>query len=129
MSNQKFTDDDKALIEKLAAINCTVTEIASAIGCSVSLLSKEPYSYHVAKGREDGKSSLRRTMWKSAVEDRNTTMMIWLSKQMLGYTDKLEQKVETNHKEEIIVDLNWADETIVKAETPNPSPEADQRVH
>src|SRR5271165_1222627 len=80
-------DLDLDLIEKLAAIHCTNTEIAATIGCDSSLLSKPRYSEIITKGRERGKLSLRRKMWDTA-NNGNVTMMIWLSKQYLGFTDK-----------------------------------------
>lgn len=84
-------------VEKLAAINCTNTEIAAVLGCDSSLLSKPRFSGVIAKGRERGKMSLKRKMWDTAMGG-NVTMQIWLSKQMLGYTEKqihITQPVET----------------------------------
>ena len=78
---------DLHLIEKLAAIHCTNTEIAAMLGCDSSLLSKPKYSEIIAKGRERGKTSLRRKMYETAMGG-NVTMMIWLSKQILGHTDR-----------------------------------------
>lgn len=83
---------DLGLIEKLAAIHCTNTEIASTVGCDSSLLSKPKYSEIITKGKERGKMSLRRKMWDTAMNG-NVTMQIFLSKQMLGYADK---QVEAN---------------------------------
>lgn len=74
-------------IEKLAMIHCTNTEIASVIGCDVSLLSKPNYSQIVTKGKEKGKMTLRRKMYETAMGG-NVTMCIWLSKQLLGFSEK-----------------------------------------
>lgn len=82
---------DLTLIEKLAAIHCTNTEIAATIGCSISLLSKPSYSKIIAKGKEVGKISLRKKMYETAMSG-NVTMQIWLSKQQLGMSDKIEQR-------------------------------------
>ncbi len=84
---------DIDVIEKLAAIHCKNTEIAAVIGCDPSLLSKPRYSIIIAKGKERGRMSLRRKMWDTAMTG-NVVMQIWLSKQMLGYTDKIENKIE-----------------------------------
>jgi len=43
-----------------------------------------------------GKASLRRTQWKAATGG-NSTMMVWLGKNVLGQTDK--QEIEHNVNE------------------------------
>lgn len=78
---------DLKLIEQLASLHCTNTEIAAMMGCDASLLTKPNYSTIVAKGKERGKLTLRRKMFQTALGG-NVTMMIWLSKQLLGMTDK-----------------------------------------
>lgn len=82
---------DLVLIEKLATIHCTNTEIAAMVNCDQSLLSKGKYSLIIAKGKEKGKLSLRRKMFETAMNG-NISMMIWLSKQYLAMTEKVEQK-------------------------------------
>ena len=88
---------DEGLIERLATIHCPITEIAAALDCSVDTLERN-YAGLIAKGREKGKASLRRTQWNAAMKG-NVVMMIWLGKQILKQTDKLETtldaKVET----------------------------------
>jgi hypothetical protein len=79
-------DYDKA--EKLAAIMCTQSEIASVLGVSLSVLEHDPEFQRVhKKGMEHGKASLRRMQY-SAAKDGNITMQIWLGKQYLGQRDK-----------------------------------------
>lgn len=89
---------DPTVVEKLASINCTMIEIASVVGCSVDTLENR-FSDIIKKGREFGKMSLRRMMYEKC-QQGNVTMMIWLSKQMLGYTDK----VITAYDQKIIED-------------------------
>lgn len=80
---------DYELIEKLAGIMCTQEEIASFIGCSVDTLQRdETFCGIYKKGLNSGKMSLRRKQWK--LSDKNPTMAIWLGKQYLGQTDKIE---------------------------------------
>ena len=80
---------DMGLVERLANIQCTQDEIASVVGCSVDTLLRQPdFATIYKKGKEIGKSSLRRTQWKLA--QTNTSMAIWLGKQYLGQTDKIE---------------------------------------
>jgi len=77
---------DAAQVEKLAAINCSWEEAAAVLNCSQDTLQRR-YAEIFKKGREHGKMSLKRKMWESAMGG-NITMMIWLSKQMLGYMDR-----------------------------------------
>ena len=84
----KKYDIPKDKVEQLASFGCTNTEIASYFGCSPDLLQKN-YSVFLTKGREKGKIRLRQLQWKSA-ESGNTSMLIWLGKQVLGQTDKQE---------------------------------------
>lgn len=95
---------DLDLIEKLAAIHCTNTEIAATIGCDSSLLSKKNYSEIVRKGRERGKQTLRRKMFETAMGG-NVTMMIWLSKQILDMTDKKEETIINKELADLIKSL------------------------
>lgn len=83
---------DEALIERLAAIHCPVVEIASAVNCSVDTLDRN-YAELIAKGRARGRTSLRRMQWDAATKG-NIVMMIFLGKQLLGQSDKLDQKID-----------------------------------
>jgi hypothetical protein len=86
---------DEELIRKLAEIYCTYDEIALIMGCCRDTLHRK-YSDVIKKGHTIAKRSLRRAMFDKALNGKNTTMMIWLSKQYLGMTDK----VETHQVEE-----------------------------
>lgn len=85
---------DESLVERLAMIHCPNVEIAAAVGCSVDTLT-DRFSELLEKGRSKGKASLRRQQWEAAMKG-NVVMMIWLGKQLLGQSDKIESKVETN---------------------------------
>ena len=82
---------DPNQVEELAAINCSVDEIAAVLDVDRRTIQRR-FALVLQKGRERGKASLKRTMWKMAMKE-HATMLIWLSKQMLGYTDKVEEKV------------------------------------
>ena len=80
---------DYTTVEKLANIQCTQEEIASFLGISSrTLLRDEKFKELFAKGRENGKMSLRRIQWKHA--EKSATMAIWLGKQYLGQKDNIE---------------------------------------
>lgn len=89
-----LTEEALKLIESLAHIMCTEEEIASILGASVDTLlnddNKELFRTAIEKGKQGGKASLRREQWKLA-QKGNASMLIWLGKQWLGQTDKVEQ--------------------------------------
>jgi hypothetical protein len=78
---------DPEQVRKLAMINCTAAEIAAVVGCSVDTINGR-FSKIVKEGLEQGKMSLKRQMWTMAMNG-NTAICIWLSKQMLGYSEKV----------------------------------------
>lgn len=81
---------DYALAEKLAYIQCTISETAHMLNVNEKTLLKDKAFMELhKKGMEEGKSSLRRLQWKGA-EAGNPTMLIWLGKQYLGQKDKSE---------------------------------------
>lgn len=88
---------DWTMVKNLCAIQCTADEIAATTGISVDTYStrcqtrmKCSFSEYIKKNSKGGKASLRRSMWKKAVTDENTTMQIWLSKNYLDMSDKQE---------------------------------------
>ncbi len=91
MARPKKYNIDEKQVERLASFGCTNTEIASFFGCSKDLISKS-YSTNITKGRDQGKMRLRKAMWNNAINNNNTAMQIWLSKQVLGMSDKQEVK-------------------------------------
>jgi hypothetical protein len=97
---------DLELVYGLAKLHCTNREIASLTGVSVDTLQRQ---YHdiLDKGRDDGKMTLRRSMWDLALNGKNPTMMIWLSKQHLGFSDN---PISNDDKKP----LPWTDDDIVE---------------
>jgi len=86
-------------VEKLANMQCTQEEIAEFVGISVRTLKRNnEFCRLYKKGRENGRTSLRRMQWKKA-NDGNTTMLIWLGKQYLEQREKSDY--EANVKQEI----------------------------
>ena len=89
-----LTEEALKLIESLAHIMCTDEEIAGILDVSVDTLLNEDnkglFRSAIEKGKQGGKASLRREQWKLA-QKGNASMLIWLGKQWLGQTDKVEQ--------------------------------------
>lgn len=83
---------DYQTVEKLASIQCTQEEISNFLGISTKTLQRDDEFCRIyKKGLENGKMSLRRWQYKKA-QDGNVSMLIWLGKQYLGQTDKVENK-------------------------------------
>ncbi len=82
---------DLRQVEELGRIQSTLSEVGAVLGCGLSTvkdrLQNDPdFAAAFEKGREAGKSSLRRLQWKAAASG-NITMQIWLGKQYLGQRD------------------------------------------
>lgn len=85
---EKLDEKKLKIMAGLASLHCTFPEIAAALSVDETTLYKnEKYSSIIHKGREKGKMKLRRAMFKSALGG-NVVMQIWLSKQLLGYSEK-----------------------------------------
>lgn len=100
VSNKKGRPEAKINIEdfeKLAALQCTQTELAAFFEVSVDTIqrriaSDQKYADAWERGRESGKMSLRRMQFESA-KNGNVTMQIWLGKQYLGQQDHVASDV------------------------------------
>ena len=99
---------DKVQFEKLCALMCREDEICDFFGVSHDTLNrwaKDNYgcTYYQAskKCSAVGKISLRRIQFKQA--ETYPVMAIWLGKQILGQTEKVE--AEVNDRIEIINDV------------------------
>jgi AraC-like DNA-binding protein len=100
---QEWERKTRQSLEGLAAIHCTLEEMAAVTDISVDTLERR-FSDIIKKGKEIGKSSLRRTQWEAAqnikdssgriVERGNHTMQIWLGKQLLDQKDLSKIQVE-----------------------------------
>jgi len=94
----KLVESEELLkqIESLARIQCTKKEAAAVLRVHQDTLADFLQAHEKARiawedGIETGKASLRRLQYKSA-ESGNTTMQIWLGKQMLDQTDKTDAR-------------------------------------
>jgi len=88
---------DPKLVQDLAAIGCKTTEIATIVGCSVDTLDRR-FAEEMDKGRNNLRASLRRWQLESAKKG-NVAMLIWLGKQILQQTDKIEQVTQLEVKQ------------------------------
>ena len=95
------TEKEFKIFENLAHIQCTLEEIAACFGVTKDTLILRVEEYYGARfstvykeKREGGKTSLRRAQWIKAVEEKNTTMQIFLGKQYLGQVDRPEELIQ-----------------------------------
>lgn len=86
---------DKKMFENLCGLQCTLEEIASAFDCDERTIErwccrtyKKGFADIFREKRGKGKISLRRSQFKLA--EKNAAMAIFLGKQYLGQTDKIE---------------------------------------
>lgn len=124
------------LFEDLCYIHCTLEEIAGVMRCSPDTVEnrvKEHYGQTFSEVFKEksamGKMSLRRVMWNKAIEKQDNTMLIWLSKNQLGMSDRHEERViqekptevkivwQTPQREEIFYDQKQAQ---ITDESPTP---------
>lgn len=89
---------DKEQFEKLCGLQCTMEEICGWFDVTDKTLEswckrtyKVSFSVIYAKKREKGKISLRRAQFRLA--EKNAAMAIFLGKNYLGQTDRIEQIV------------------------------------
>lgn len=102
---------DLKLVYELAKIQCTDEEIAAACSVGNSTISRRyqtdpEFRELINKGRQEGKQSLRRTLYKIANDQGHKSQLgaaIWLSKQYLGMAEKQEAKIEQHVTGEIDV--------------------------
>jgi hypothetical protein len=95
----KLTPDQ---IEYLASIGCTDTEISALAGFKDPSGIAKRFSKILEKGREEGKTRLRKLQWASA-QKGNVVMLIWLGKQILGQSEKVSMKSSNSSSLQIVV--------------------------
>lgn len=92
------TELNERQIMTAAALGSTYEEIAALLGICAKTLANgktsegRPWKDVIEQGRLNGNVSLRRRMWAMAMSESKgaATMLIWLSKNRLGMTDKVE---------------------------------------
>lgn len=84
-------------IANMFAIGCNMEEVANVEGISSDYLriacERENHmtlKQFMMKHRDTGKLSLRRAQYRSAIEKGNVAMQIWLGKNWLGQSDKID---------------------------------------
>lgn len=76
---------DPELVEKLAAIHCTTSEIAAVLDCSEDTLERR-FAGLMRAARDRGRMSLKRKQFEMALNG-DRTMLVWLGKTILKQKD------------------------------------------
>lgn len=101
---------DAEKVELMAAMGCTVEEIAAELRISKRTLmrrQKDPkFLESIERGKARGRATLRRLQWKSA-NAGNVTAQIWLGKQLLGQRDQF----ALDHNVKAVIDVTVNDLT------------------
>lgn len=104
--NKEFNKDE---FEKLCGIMCTQNEICSFFNTTDKTIAnwckrtyKLSFSDCIKKYSSQGKISLRRAQYKSAIRG-NVTMQVWLGKQWLGQRDSVEVTDERLNKIDTLI--------------------------
>lgn len=96
-TGQTLVPITETLVYRLAESLLTVESMAIICGCTKQDLYNH-YGDTIRRGREGRKQKLVEAMWEKALIEKDTKMMIWLSKQHLGYKENFneQQKVSFN---------------------------------
>ena len=89
---KKLELSEEQRIEKLASYGLTNKEISEALGYDENTL-KRNFEIFLIKGKANLKERLKRKQIQVAMQG-NVTMLIWLVKQYLGQTEKVEESGE-----------------------------------
>lgn len=87
----KDIDPDKLYIAAQGML--PVEGLARLFDCAPSVL-YDRFSEVLQKAREARKQTLSLAMWEKALLGKDTTMMIWLSKQHLGYKERQPEEAQ-----------------------------------
>lgn len=107
--------------DKLCVMQCTKQEIATFFECSDDTINRAckrekhmTFAAYFDQKRQNGKISLRRKMYEMALAG-DRVMLIWLSKNYLGMSEKVEQKSEAHIQ--AVVSSEQVKDAIKKAES------------
>ena len=97
--SKPITDQMFDQIVSMIRIHCTQNEICNIIGMSATTLNRrltervyDNFEVLYKKHNDEGKASIRRMQWQAA-EKGNSAMLVWLGKQYLSQTDKVDARI------------------------------------
>lgn len=86
---------EKDLVIKLASRGCNADIIADCVGIDVRTIERK-YAGIIKEGRGKLKNNLLAALYDKAVNKGDTTCLIWLSKQYLGFKEPKQEVEQTN---------------------------------
>jgi hypothetical protein len=92
---------DAKQVEILASFGFNLSEIGLVVGCSHDTLQRR-FALPIKKGQVELRFSLRQAQYKSAIQNLNVTMLIWLGKQYLGQRNEPSSTSQDDQLSEII---------------------------
>ena len=96
---------DLSELEKLSVLNPTHAEIAAYFSVSLKTvkrrLKEKKYADACSRGNSMRLVSLKRAQWDVAINNKNTSMLIWLGKNELGQRDTPALENEGEHTTKI----------------------------
>lgn len=102
---------DQKQFESLCGLQCTIEEICSFFHVTDKTLSSwcrrtygQSFSEIFAEKKGVGRISLRRAQMQAALGG-NTTMLIWLGRNLLGQTDKDRAETQAIEPVKVIIDV------------------------
>ncbi len=99
----KPTEENRKMVKALSSYGIKHEDIATEIGIHDDTLRKY-YAAELARGAARSKSSIAKTAYQIAVEDRNPTMVIFLCKTRLGWKEVTE--IEHSGSFNVTVNVN-----------------------
>jgi hypothetical protein len=99
-ANPKFYDSKREEVKKLAQLGCTDKEIAAFLEIAEKTLQIN-FREELDWGRANLRQSIRKAQIQSAIQDKNSTMLIWLGKNYLG---QKEPKTNVEHSGGITIE-------------------------
>lgn len=91
-------------VAAMASVGCTIEEMATILDCGAMTL-KRRFGPTIKNGKSKLKMSLRHLQVQKAKEG-NVAMLIWLGKNLLGQSDKLDQHVNGETKLRLTLDAS-----------------------
>ena len=114
---------DYKKLDAMCAIHCTGEECAAILGVDYDTLNKalkrdgnKGFTDYFKQKGANGKMSLRRKQYDHAMGG-NSTMLIWLGKQWLGQSDKVDQS-DVEEAQPLTINFNVSD-PVSKVKTTN----------
>lgn len=98
--------------DRLCGIQCSLREIAQWFNCSEDSIERHVEKTHGVKFAEyfdakrgTGKVALRRKMYDMAMSG-DRVMLIWVSKNLIGWSEKIDTKQQIDTKVEVLSEIS-----------------------